>query len=446
MSTETIAEQHPLLTLKPYEAYTYAYPHKTAYRPLTPAIPLVEAWQHENRGALFLYVHIPFCEMRCGFCNLFTASNPAENVIESFLVALHRQAEVTQAELPDARFARIAFGGGTPTVLSVQQLERVLKLVRGLAAQKREDENIPFSVETSPATATTEKLALLRAHRVERISLGVQSFLDSEAAAVGRRQVRSDVETALQRVRGFGFPTLNIDLIYGIPGQTTETWRESLEAALAYDPEEIFLYPLYVRSLTGLGRANRHWEDQRLELFREGRDFLLEQGYSHVSMRMFRAGHANASDGPAYCAQDDGMVGLGCGARSYTRSLQYSARYAVGAAGVRSITEEYNSRTAEELACADYGFQLDADEQHRRFVALTLLNQSGLPLDGYERKFGSNVFEDLPQLRELEPLRLAVQEGHQLRLTMAGLELSDSIGPWLYSERVNSLMRSFALS
>lgn len=437
-------EFHPLLTHSPYEAYTYAYPHKTAYRPLSPPIPLRDAWRHEDRESLFLYVHVPFCEVRCGFCNLFTASNPAGSMVQQYLDALRRQAEATRAALPDGRFARIAFGGGTPTMLSVDELAALFTVVHeimGVASP-----TLPFSVETSPATASRDKLELLRAHGVDRVSLGVQSFLDTEAASVGRRQSRADVDAALTRIREVGFPILNIDLIYGIPGQTSESWLESLEAAVAWNPEELFLYPLYVRPMTGLGRADRQWEDRRLELFRLGRDFLLDRGYVQVSMRMFRSGNAPGNNGPAYCAQDDGMVGLGCGARSYTRTLQYSARYAVTPAGVRSILADFSQRTPEQFAWADYGFELDQDEQHRRYVALTLLNQSGLPLDEYQSRFGSDAFIDLPQLQELEPLGLAVQEGNRLRLTSSGLERSDSIGPWLYSERVSGLMESFVLS
>jgi oxygen-independent coproporphyrinogen-3 oxidase len=365
-------------------------------------------------------------------------------MVQQYLQALRRQAEATRATLPDACFARMAFGGGTPTVLSVEELSALFKVVQDIMGV--ESRTLPFSVETSPATAGRDKLELLRAHGVDRISLGVQSFLERETANVGRRQCRADVETTLARIRDVRFPILNIDLIYGIPGQTSESWLESLRAALAWKPEELFLYPLYVRPLTGLGRAERQWEDRRLELSRQGRDFLLSRGYVQVSMRMFRLGDTPASNGPAYCAQEDGMVGLGCGARSYTRSLQYSTRYAVSAAGVRSILADFCSRSADQFALAEYGFELDEDEQHRRYVALTLLNQAGLPLDEYRNRFGSEAFADLPQLTELEPLGLAVLEGHRLSLAPSGLERSDSIGPWLYSERVNGLMESFTLS
>src|SRR5207248_3751773 len=131
---------------------------------------------------------------------------------------------------------------------------------------------------------------------VDRISIGVQSFVEAEAAAAGRAQRTAEVEEALARIREAGFPRLNIDLIYGLPGQTVESWLGSLRAALRFAPEELYLYPLYVRPLTGLGRSSRSWDDQRLTCYREARALLLVCGYEQVSMRMFRARHGTADD------------------------------------------------------------------------------------------------------------------------------------------------------
>src|SRR6185295_6717962 len=112
----------------------------------------------------------------------------------------------------------------------------------------------PISVETSPFTAQPDKLALLRERGVDRISIGVQSFHVDEVKAVGRAQNADAVSQALKQIRAVGFPILNIDLMYGLPGQSVTSWLESLRMALAYQPEELYLYPLYVRPLTGLDR------------------------------------------------------------------------------------------------------------------------------------------------------------------------------------------------
>jgi oxygen-independent coproporphyrinogen-3 oxidase len=431
-----------MLAGSPYQGYTYAYPHKTAYRPLQPPLPLKPLWAAERRAALFLYIHVPFCEMRCGFCNLFTQARPKGDLPDQYLAALRRQAVRVRDALGEARFARCAVGGGTPTYLDVRNLEALFDVAAGTLGADLS--GLPVSVETSPGTAEPARLTLLRARGVDRVSLGVQSFVEAEVTAVGRPQKTAEVEEALTRIREAGFPTLNIDLIYGLPGQTAASWLASVRAALRYAPEELYLYPLYVRPLTGLGQSRRAWDDVRLTCYREGRALLLDAGYTQVSMRMFRAAHAPGGTGPVYCCQEDGMIGLGCGARSYTRALHYASEYAVRAAGIREILADYVARPDEAFDQADYGFRLDPDEQRRRYVLQSLLCGEGLRHDVYERRFGTAVGADLPELAELEPLGLATRTAEGLRLTATGLERSDTIGPWLYSPAVRGLTEAYA--
>ncbi|HLZ60191.1 MAG TPA: STM4012 family radical SAM protein [Ktedonosporobacter sp.] len=431
----------------PYAAYTYSYPHKMAYRAFPEPLQLDELWAREDRHALFLYMHIPFCEMRCGFCNLFTTVDPATSFASRYLEALQRQTERARRALGECAIARMAIGGGTPTYLDTADLARLFDIAEqlfGIAPGM-----VPTSVETSPLTAQPEKLQLLRARGVDRVSIGVQSFIEEEAHAAGRSQKTADVEKALAAIREAQFPTLNIDLIYGLPGQTVESWLTSLHMALRYEPEELYLYPLYIRPLTGLDRvsAARHssTEDLRLACYRAGRDLLLSAGYTQVSMRMFRAAHAPEETGPVYCVQEDGMVGLGCGARSYTSTHHYASEYAVGAKGVRAILSRYLETPAKEFDVASYGIALDGEEQRRRYIIKSLLEAGGLNCAAYQRRFGSDAFADLPALLELLRLELASSAGDTIVLTSAGIERSDTIGPWLYSMHVRDLVKGYAL-
>ena len=224
-----------------YQAYSYSYPHKTAYRDFDKPIDLKTAWSREKRDALFLYMHIPFCEMRCGFCNLFTTSNPDVTFEREYLDALERQAEQVGRALGDFKFARMALGGGTPTYLDADDLERLFDMVKRVF--KIDPHEVPTSVETSPLTSERAKLAILKERGVERLSIGVQSFIESEVMAVGRAQKNSVVEKALDLMNEFDFKILNIDLMYGLPNQTSETWNYSLNRAVSFAPEQIYLYP-----------------------------------------------------------------------------------------------------------------------------------------------------------------------------------------------------------
>ncbi|MET9594297.1 STM4012 family radical SAM protein [Streptomyces sp. NPDC006516] len=443
----------------PYRSYVYAYPHKTAYRPLgdDPAgRPLLsELWAAERKDALSLYAHIPFCEVRCGFCNLFTRIGAPDELTTRYLDALDRQAAVVREALGDAepvRFAAAAFGGGTPTFLTAGELERLCDI-----AEKRmgvDLPSVPLSVETSPSTATADRLAVLADRGTTRVSIGVQSFVDAEARAAVRPQHRSDVEAALGRIRDARIPVLNIDLIYGIEGQTEASWRTSLDAALAWRPEELYLYPLYVRPLTGLGRLgpgadaqdepDAAWDEQRLRLYRAGRDRLLAEGYEQVSMRMFRRADAPHAGPEDYACQTDGMIGLGCGARSYTSSLHYSFDYAVEMREIRGIIDGFT--TAEDFSRAEVGRYVDEGEARRRHLLQSLLQAEGMRTAEYRERFVSDPYDDFRAELELFDARGwldAAARPALLRLSPEGLAHSDALGPELFSPGVRAAMAAY---
>lgn len=444
MSVETTLAD--LLRGSAFQGYAYSYPHKMAYRRLDPPVLLSPLWAAEDRAKLFLYVHLPFCEMRCGFCNLFTTTNPEAGFTGLYLDALERQMCALAEILDPHAFRRAAFGGGTPSFLSTPELERLFTMLQRRLGGL--ESGVSVSFETSPATVTAEKLAFLRERGITRLSIGVQSFLLEETKALGRPQKPAVLHDALELLRNAHFPILNLDLIYGIPGQTASSWQASLEAALHYAPAELYLYPLYVRPLTGLDRLGREPGDTRLELLEQARDYLATHGYEQISMRLFRRRDVNAdpAEGPVYCCQEDGMVGLGAGARSYTAALHYSSEYAVGRTGIREILEHYTQRETKEFMSADYGCAINPAEQRRRYVIKSLLRREGLDTTAYQAEFGTSVWDDVPELRELPELDLAATHSGVLRLTPVGMNLSDVIGPWLYSREMRELMENFALA
>ncbi|MCX5409017.1 STM4012 family radical SAM protein [Streptomyces sp. NBC_00335] len=441
----------PVNSPTPYENYVYAYPHKTAYRPLPERPELSALWAEQPKDALSLYLHVPFCEVRCGFCNLFTRIGAPEGLTTAYLDALERQARSVRNALGDAepvRFAAAAFGGGTPTFLTASELERLCDIAEKTAGADLRA--VPLSVEASPATATADRLAVLADRGTTRLSLGVQSFVPAEARSAVRPQKRAEVEAALSRIRDAAIPVLNIDLIYGIDGQTEESWRLSLDAALAWRPEELYLYPLYVRPLTGLGRRPGEstaagWDEQRLRLYRAGRDHLLAAGYEQVSMRMFRRADAPAVGPEDHACQTDGMIGLGCGARSYTAGLHYSFDYAVGMSEIRGIIDDYVSRPEEDFARAEHGRWIDGQEARRRHLLQSLLQARGMPVGEYRERFGSGPWEDFPaELSAFAERGWLVDDPELLRLSPEGLAHSDAAGPALFSADVRATMAAYA--
>jgi len=433
-----------------YQSYSYSYPHKTAYRFFEQPQKITDIWSQEKSDALFLYIHLPFCEMRCGFCNLFTLVRPEASLPDLYLDALEKQAKRVFDAIGDVNFARFAIGGGTPSYLTTQQLERLFTISE--KSLYLDSKRTPMAIEISPDTIDPEKLSLFNQVDINRVSIGIQSFVDTECTALARKQSSKLVHEKLAMIRQHSNADLNVDLIYGIQGQTETSWLYSLEEAIKHQPEEFYLYPLYVREKTGLqiikDKRNldvRENDDRMLRLYSLGRDFLLSNGYEQVSMRMFRTSTQADTDQPIYSCQNDGMLGLGAGARSYTQKVHYSSEYAVGRHGVKDVITHYLERTEEDFANANYGVQLSLDEQKRRFLMQSLLITEGLTITAYNDRFSTDCFDDFPELNELIELSLATQKDNQVQLTRKGMERADTIGPWLASSTMLNRMKEYAL-
>lgn len=452
---QSIKELEILLKGDPYKSYLYSYPHKTAYGKFD-SLPIQSLWKDENKKSLFLYTHIPFCRSKCGYCNLLSICEKDDNFHDLYVNALERQAKDIKEALSPFAFSRFAIGGGTPTILGERNLERLFDIAQKILAV--DTESVPISVETSPKEASYTKLKLIKDRKTDRISIGIQSFIQSEAAYINRAENYKSIYTALESIKKLEFPVLNVDLIYGIPGQTIKSWEYSLSETLKYKPEEIYIYPLYVRPLTGLDIKSKtigKHNDMRLQLYKTACSILKDSGYSQLSMRCFslkrgfdkEINKVNVNL-PEYSCQEDGMIGLGCGARSYTKSVHYSYEYGVSHSVVKGIIESYIDTKSYKYA--DFGFVLNEEEQKRRFVLKSLLYKDGIDCYKYKELFNSHVMDDFNELTCL--MELGYAKGHNLehdktvlKLTEEGLALSDSIGPWLMSQKVRDRMERYML-
>lgn len=436
---ESTASLAALLAGDGYLSYAYAYPHKTAYRTLDPAPALDALWAEEDTSALFLYLHVPFCEQRCGFCNLFTQVKPKDERAARYVDQLALQAETVRAAVgPSARVVRRAIGGGTPTFLAAPLLDRLFEVAAIFSAAV-----VPTSIEVSPSTLDEAKIEVLAKRRVTRVSMGVQSIFPEETAGVQRRQQQADVERSLGLLAD-RVPVRNVDLIYGLPGQTPDSLRRSIDAIVALGANEVYLYPLYVRPLTILGRHGAP-KDDRLALYRAGRAHLVSLGFRQASMRMFTRTDPSEGDfgeGPVYRCQDDGMIGLGPGARSYTRRLHYASPFAVGQHAIRDRIDDWLAQTAHDHAHAHHGIWLDESEQRRRFVLLSLLDR-GIDRAAYRARFGDDVLAHAPELSAIVETGLGSLDDAALRLNETGLERADVLGHWLQSETIKDARQAW---
>jgi oxygen-independent coproporphyrinogen-3 oxidase len=241
-------------------------------------------------GPLGLYVHVPFCASTCDFC-AFYQTQPTAGSVDMFLDTIGREADLVTWDRP---VTTVFWGGGTPGLLSPKDLERLAGLVRArLGGTPRE-----WTVELAPASVTDERLAALRDAGVTRVSMGVQSFQPQLLDALGRQHTREQVDRAYDRVRKAGFASVNLDLMFALPGQTAEEWAADVREAVARAPDHLSTYCLTFEEDTKLwvklsqGRVKLDPEHEA-KLYEQTWAQLEAAGYGQYEVSNFaRSGHA----------------------------------------------------------------------------------------------------------------------------------------------------------
>jgi len=261
-----------------------------------------------------LYVHVPFCVRKCGYCAFF--SRPAEpGLVAAWFAGIEREL----AALP-AGFAptSVFFGGGTPTALAEGDLARLLDLVRARVDLRNLAE---WTCEANPGTLSPAKLARLRAGGVDRLSLGAQSFADQTLKRLGRIHAADETRAAVAQARAAGFANVGLDLIYGVPGVARETFQADVEAALGLAPEHLSCYCLEIEAGTPFARAAAAGElavseDEQRAQFDWARRRLVAAGFEHYEISNFaRPGRACRQNGLYWSGGD--YIGVGPAAHSH---------------------------------------------------------------------------------------------------------------------------------
>ena len=414
-----------------YVSYMYSYPHKTAYRTLTPPVSLSPYLERLEGREASLYFHIPFCAHKCGYCNLFSQQCCDAERISLYLHTMRRQAEQLSVAAQGLKFTSFAVGGGTPLILDEGQLEELFCLAELFGVHPS---RVFTSVETSPEYTQKSVLRQLRARGVERLSMGVQSFNETELKKLKRRPGLGTVVGALENIVEAGFPQFNLVLIYGIEGQTVESFMRSLNTALTYRPNELFIYPLYVRPGT---RINvRSTDDIGYAIYKSARELLVGQGFVQTSMRRFVRRETTETE---FSCGDEVMLSCGAGGRSYLGNLHYATPYAVRQQAIADEIDHY-IRTTDFMTAAN-GFLLSTEEMQIRFIIKNLMYHRGVDLAEYEKRFGEKPDRNL--FREFTDRGWIEETGRIVRLTEEGMAYSDYIGQAFISPVVRKLMSEY---
>jgi len=290
-----------------YIQYMYSYPHKTAYRPLE-NVNLRDYFYNLEGEGHSLYLHLPFCESKCGYCNLFSVTGCSRIQMDDYIDAVMRQTKQYREMMPQSTsFGDFTIGGGTPLLLENGQITRIFETVERYLPVG----GCKIIIETAPNQTNKGKATLLKKLGVTRVSMGIQSFDNEELRWLGRNHDSERAREAADLLSDMDFECVNFDFIYGLPGQTEDSLTGSLKTALSFSPDEIFLYPLYIKHGVRLEREGRREmldSDHTYALYRCGSVYLKENGYTQISMRRFRK-RGSGETAPADMPQENMLQG-----------------------------------------------------------------------------------------------------------------------------------------
>ena len=329
-----------------------------------------------------LYIHIPFCQKKCLYCDFPSHDNLA-HLYQPYVAALCREISGMGGVLSGDIVDTIFIGGGTPTVLSADSLRRIVQQVHDNFDL---DKNVEISIEANPGTIDQEKLLTLRAAGVNRISFGVQTFHDPLLVRIGRIHSAAQGIESIKMAKRAGFNNINVDLMYGLPGQTTEQLRASILQAIALDVTHISAYGLKVEEGTPFARMEQQGTlqlpDEEIDegMYDLTTHLLPQQGFMRYEISNFAKAGYECRHNLKYW-QYQPYLGVGAAAHSFLRS-QRLANMTDVATYIRAVEEGRSQATVREtpensIAMAEYVF-------------LALRTVAGLSVENFNHYFNAD--------------------------------------------------------
>lgn len=372
-----------------------------------------------------LYIHIPFCVKKCAYCDFLSASADQGTIgryMECLEEQLVRQAASFQGKVIDTVF----IGGGTPTVLRIEQLSRLLEMVQGHFALAEDAE---ITVEANPGTVTAGKARALADGGVNRVSLGLQSASEQELRLLGRIHTYDDFLRSYGLAREAGIRNVNVDLMSALPGQTVASYEKTLHQVLSLHPEHISAYSLIIEE--GTPFYERYWEDEKLRdagerprilpdeeseraMYELTGALLADYGYERYEISNYAKPGFACRHNIGYWTGEE-YLGLGLGASSYIEGTRFCNTSVLG----EYLEEDFAPREVQHLS---------KNNRMAEFFYMGLRMSAGVAKSEFVRRFGLRaeaVYDDV--LRELVAQELLADTGTHYRLTPFGRDVSNQV-------------------
>lgn len=386
---------------------------------------------------LSLYFHIPFCEQKCNYCDFYSFAGQEEQ-IDVYLDNLENELKVKKLFFNSIRAKTIYIGGGTPSILSVKQLDRLFMMIHKYIdiSEPATSDEFEFTVEANPNSINEVKLEIMKAAGVNRISLGAQSFDEDELRILGRIHTKKDIIKAINAIEKNNIYNYNIDLMYGIPGQNKSSWEKTINEIIAIKPKHLSTYNLIVEENTPFyyqeqtGKLELPDEADVVSMYKFAINRLLDAGYLHYEISNFCQENYHSRHNLTYWDNNE-YLAFGLGSWSYIGNCRFSNHYSF-----EKYAKQYklnslgqNNNDKSEL------FRLQAEviehsqkDDMENFIMLSLRKKEGIDKANFEERYNQNF--DLLYNKQVEKLMkqgLLIQTEKSYKLSLQGILFSNDV-------------------
>ena len=369
-----------------------------------------------------IYIHIPFCKQACHYCNFHFSTSLRHR--DEMVTAICKEIDLQKDFLTNKNLTTIYFGGGTPSLLETSEINQILER---LSKNYSWENNIEITLEANPDDITTEKISKLRAGGVNRLSIGIQSFIDSELLASNRAHNSDESLKAVQKCQDAGIDNLSIDIIYGMPGSTQDSWQYNIDKALELDVDHISSYALTVEPKTFLDhmvKKGRILLPKEMEVNKQYLQLihsLTTAGYDHYEISNFAKPSKYAVHNTNYWMSVP-YLGLGPSAHSYQPTFRQwninnNAKY------IKSISKGIIPSEREQTKYAD---------QFNEYIMTRLRTMWGVDLNELNNRFSSELNNVQKNIAKYIKSQHVLLEDNHYRLTPKGKLLADGIASDLF--------------
>ena len=368
---------------------------------------------------LELYIHIPFCIRKCNYCD-FLSFPETESGIAQYCHALKEEIKRTGDQAEGIGVRSVFIGGGTPSILEAEQITEIMTCIRNNFSIEK---NAEITIESNPGTLNAEKLNCYHELGINRLSIGLQSTDDDCLRRLRRIHTFQEFEKNYEQARKSGFQNINIDLMSGLPGQSLRGYEDTLNRVTELKPEHISSYSLIIEEGTPFYKSDSVLqqlpdEDTERKMYERTKEILAQQGYERYEISNYARQGRECIHNLGYWEQVP-YLGMGLGASSFYNGARFSNE--------RNFRKYLSTPYLPFEHREDY-VQVSREEQMEDTMIFGLRKMKGISVSEFEREFGTPIWEMYGSVIErYSNLGLLIQEGDVLRLTDAGIDVSNRI-------------------